>query len=230
MPLCNRNVKTLQSRLPAIFLVTLASLETVGRCQDTSAPPDAVLYRDDWGVPNIWARSEPAAQYAHGMAQAQDRPETLVAALLRGEGRLAEVAGPDAVNGDIEARRLRTAQWAKARYKHLSPRTRAAIEAFCAGINAQLKDDPVAGFEHFRAEPYQVVARLCRVLWNAEYHLAMGELNAAVAQPSAVLPGRGYSNAWAIAPHRTAAGAPMLLIDPHWPSTGLLQLYEVRLP
>lgn len=36
----------------------------------------------------------------------------------------------------------------------------------------------------------------------------------------------GKSNSWALAASKTAAGVPMLLIDPHWASQGHLQLYE----
>lgn len=51
--------------------------------------PDAgrtVVYRDDWGVPHIYAPSVEAGLFAMGWAQAQDRPEDLLKNMLRGIG------------------------------------------------------------------------------------------------------------------------------------------------
>jgi acyl-homoserine lactone acylase PvdQ len=79
------------------------------------AEPVEIL-RDNFGTPHIFAHSSAGAAYAAGYAQAEDRKEALLRN-LRGAGS----------DGSV-----------------LSPRLQAVINAFCAGINRYLSENPDA--------------------------------------------------------------------------------------
>jgi acyl-homoserine lactone acylase PvdQ len=72
------------------------------------------ILRDNYGTPNIFARTSAGAAYAAGYSQAEDRKDALLRN-LRGAG-----------NDDTV----------------LSPRLQAVINAFCAGINRYLIENP----------------------------------------------------------------------------------------
>src|SRR5439155_1152598 len=69
------------------------------------AEPVEVL-RDTWGVPHIYAKSTEDLFFAQGFVVAQDRMWQLEMWRRNGEGRLAEVLGPQYVTRDKFARLL----------------------------------------------------------------------------------------------------------------------------
>ena len=105
--------------------------------------------RDRYGVPHIYARSQHDLFLAQGYVVAQDRLFQMEMARRAGEGRLAEVLGPAAVERDRFARLLayrgdRSAEWAS-----YAPDAREIVGAFVAGVNAyiaQVKDHPPIEF------------------------------------------------------------------------------------
>ena len=69
-----------------------------------SQPVEVV--RDTWGIPHIYAKNTPDLFFAQGFVVAQDRMWQLEMWRRNGEGRLAEVLGPDYVTRDKFARLL----------------------------------------------------------------------------------------------------------------------------
>src|SRR5438034_8475171 len=64
------------------------------------------VLRDTWGVPHIFAKNTRDLFFAQGFTVAQDRMWQLEMWRRNGEGRLAEVLGPDYVTRDKFARLL----------------------------------------------------------------------------------------------------------------------------
>jgi acyl-homoserine lactone acylase PvdQ len=64
------------------------------------------VLRDTWGVPHIFAKNTKDLFFAQGFTVAQDRMWQLEMWRRNGEGRLAEVLGPDYVTRDTFARLL----------------------------------------------------------------------------------------------------------------------------
>jgi acyl-homoserine lactone acylase PvdQ len=87
------------------------------------------IVRDNFGTPHIFARTSNGAAYAAGYAQAEDRKDALLRN-LRGAGTEQALA--------------------------LSPRVRAIVEAFCAGINRYLSE--ASGSPELPVSPAMVVA------------------------------------------------------------------------
>jgi acyl-homoserine lactone acylase PvdQ len=95
---CSIDLRCLLTTLIAALIAGLTSNALAG---------EATLYRDQWGVPHIWADDYPSAGYAVGRAQCEDSLSNVIYCLHAGVGRLAEMMGPSMQNSDIEARKLR---------------------------------------------------------------------------------------------------------------------------
>ncbi len=100
------------------------------------APVEVI--RDRWGVPHIYASNTHDLFFAQGFVAAQDRLWQLDLWRRMAEGTLAEIVGPTAVNRDILARLLRYRGDMNAEWRAYRPDAREIVEAFVAGVNAQV--------------------------------------------------------------------------------------------
>lgn len=94
------------------------------------------VYRDERGVPHIFAQSAPDAAAALGFLHASERLWQMEAMRRLGHGRLAEVVGDAAVKSDTLMRTLGIGRLASQQVAQLTPETRAVLDAYAAGVNA----------------------------------------------------------------------------------------------
>ena len=195
---------------------------------DPPATEEVTILRDDFGVPNIFARTEEGAAYGMGYAQAEDRLEELLKQYRRAEGTMADVFGPDFLRHDYRQRLWRHRAVAEANYPKLAPKVRAVTEAYQAGVRQYMREHPeeVPAWAP-KLEPWQITALGRYIIWGWPEGDAAGDLRRAGIQPDPIAP-RG-SNQWVITPGRTARHAPLALIDPHLGWYGEFRFYEARL-
>jgi penicillin amidase len=96
------------------------------------------VLRDRWGTPHIYARNTADLFFAQGFVAAQDRMWQLEMWRRNGEGRLAEVLGPEYVTRDRFARLLAfRGNWDEElrRYHREGP---VIFESFARGVNAAI--------------------------------------------------------------------------------------------
>ncbi|MFD8498266.1 penicillin acylase family protein [Amycolatopsis sp. NPDC059657] len=96
------------------------------------------VLRDRWGVPHVYARNRADLFAAQGFLHARDRLWQMELQRRLGRGELAELVGPDALDGDRFARTLGLRRTAEAEVSLLDSATRAAVEAYVRGVNACL--------------------------------------------------------------------------------------------
>src|ERR1700760_2260723 len=96
---------------------------------------DFRIARDEYGVPRVQADTAAGALAGMGYACAQDRLFQMDYDRRRACGRWAEIAGMPALGGDVLARRLGLAAAAQLDVALMSPRVRAAFEAYASGVN-----------------------------------------------------------------------------------------------
>lgn len=108
------------------------------------------IERDADGVPTIRAGSARDALFGLGFVHAQDRLWQLETHKRIGSGRLAEALGEPALETDKFLRSLGVRRAAQAQWAAADADTRAAFEAYTAGINGYLA-------EHLRARPPEFV-------------------------------------------------------------------------
>lgn len=108
--------------------------------------PAPSLNRDSYGVPHIQASTWADAFYQEGYATAEDRLWQMERSRRVAEGRMAEVFGPQFVNGDKETLTVSyTDADLDAQYEHLEPAVREAVDSYVRGVNAYIDQAKAAG-------------------------------------------------------------------------------------
>lgn len=241
-------------RMLRIILVVLALVLTLTACQPSSesepaaeatAISDVEILWDVWGVPHIFAPDLEGLSYAHGWAQAKNHGDLLLRLLGRARGRAAEYWGEDELPSDRWVHQMGVPERAKHWYEEQPPAYRAALDAFAHGINeyaaahgAQIADEvevvlPVTAVDLLAHTQRSIhFTFIARPDWaaNVGRRWAAGQLVAGVAQGRGVNEAaRMGSNAWAVAPERSASGNALLVANPHLPWGDLFTWVEVQL-
>lgn len=216
----------------ALGLILAAfALITPAYAGDAEMARSVTIRRDAYGVPHIEGPTDASVVFGLGYAQAEDNFPHLEDNFIRAIGRAAEVHGEAAIRDDEMVAALDIVTLARAEYEHSAPPMRALYDAYAAGMNYYIARHPAetrALLDRF--EPWFPLALL-----RYKYHLlefvgyaGLDEENYQPAAPVRTEPPSG-SNAWAIAPSRSASGAAMLFINPHVGFFGPAQYYEAHL-
>jgi len=187
------------------------------------------IYRDEWGRAHIDGANDEAVSFGYAYVQAEDYFWQVEDVYILALGRYAEAHGPRGLNSDLLNRAFEIVPRSKAEFGRLEPKLRRIAAAFVGGLNYYLAKHPevqpriIKQFEpwHMLAMARHITLELTfRYTRLCESHLPRDLPNIARALGS---------NAWAIAPSRTASGHAMLLVNPHQPWFGFGQLYESHL-
>ena len=190
---------------------------------------------DSLGEPHIRAATQEDALVAQGYVTAQDRLFQMDALRRLTAGDLAEILGPQLLDSDREARRLRLRRVAEAAYLNLAPGDRAAFAAYARGVNAfistHLSNLPIEfTLLSYQPRPWSAVDSLLiclqmfRTLTTTWRNDLIKRDMMQVGDPKKVdflFPPRAGnevqpgSNAWAVAGSHTASGKPLLSNDMH---------------
>ena len=215
-------------KLPLLFAAAFALLVFAPKLRGAEAANEATLYRDEFGIPHIYAPTLATAAFAVGYAQAEDRLEELLKNYRRANGTMAEVFGPDNYRNDMISRIFRHEEISREKYGQLSTKTRAVIEAYQAGIRYFMKEHPeqVPAWAQ-EIHPWDVVALGRYIIWGWPMGEAGGDLLRAGIQPDDV----GYhgSNEILIGPSRTAMKVPIAVVDPHLSWYDEYRFYQIRI-
>src|SRR5262249_53097577 len=138
------------------------------------------LYRDEYGIPHIYAPTLEAASYAMGYAQAEDRLEELLKNYRRAMGTMAEGFGPQFYEDDLAQRIWQPEGISPTPYHRVSPKLRAVLEAYIAGVRRFMKEHPeqVPAWAQ-EIHPWDAVALARYIIWGWPLGEAVGELEAA---------------------------------------------------
>ncbi|HUF77901.1 MAG TPA: penicillin acylase family protein, partial [Thermoanaerobaculia bacterium] len=217
------------------------------------APGAPEVLWDTWGVPHIFAASDEDLFFAHGWAQAAAHGDLLLWLYGQARGRAAEHWGEDFLDSDRWVWTMGIPRRSEAWLAAQSDEARGWLDAFAAGVNAYAREHPdriadeaepvlpvtaIDVLAHtqraihftFLVNPQEVAAAVRR--WQPGAAVARGaptpEPAGAAASPAEPAAGAG-SNAWAVAPSRSASGHALLLANPHLPWTDLFTWFEVQL-
>jgi acyl-homoserine-lactone acylase len=184
--------------------------------QDSVTPASgAEILWDTYGVPHIFAADREALAHAWGWAQMQNHGDLLLRLYAQARGRAAEHLGQPYLNEDRWVWTMGIPQRSEAWLNAQSAEMRAHLDAFVRGINAFATAHPELVGDSLRGVlpvvPSDVMGHAQRWAFSAFI-----TSRAAVEQTADSWQERG-SNAWAIAPSRSASGHAMLLANPHLP-------------
>jgi penicillin amidase len=189
---------------------------------------ETTLYRDEYGIPHIYASSLEAAAYAVGYAQAEDRLEELLKNYRRANGTMSEVFGEKFFRDDLLQRMWRHSEISREKYNTINPKMRAVIESYQDGIRQFMAEHPeqVPSWAQ-EIHPWDVLALSRYIIFGWPLGESASDLGKAGIQPDPAAY-RG-SNQMLIAPSRTTLNVPIAVIDPHLSWYGEFRFYQLRI-
>ena len=98
------------------------------------------IYRDQYGIPQIYASTEHDLFFAEGYVHAQDRFWQMDFQRHTGSGRLSELIGSNGADIDTFLRTMGWERVAKQELESMDPQTRSMLESYAEGVNAYLDD------------------------------------------------------------------------------------------
>ncbi|CAL9382570.1 penicillin acylase family protein [Streptomyces sp. enrichment culture] len=188
------------------------------------------VYRDPWGIPHLRADGPRELAWAQGQVTARERAWQLEVERHRAQGTTAAFLGPDAVEWDVFARRVRLADTARRCLDRLDADTRAWVTAYTDGVNAGLDEGARRSREFADTglrpgvwEPWVPLAVWLSThilfagfptkLWREHVARTLGDDAAELFATDG--PGTSGSNGWLVTADRTATGAALIAGDPH---------------
>lgn len=118
--------------------------QTSGAISVTGLQAEVNIYRDEFGIPHIYAQNQDDLFFAQGYVHAQDRFWQMEIWRYIGQGRLSEIVGQGGVESDLFIRNVgfhRITADALAMYEAEEPELMAILEAYSAGVNAYIEEN-----------------------------------------------------------------------------------------
>ena len=137
-----------------IFLITLmliiwstcshfSSKEISSQTNRSKIKYKVTIYRDTWGVPHIFGKTDADAAYGLAYANAEDDLQNIQDALLAARGKLASVYGKDKAPNDYMVHLFEIWRKVDSRYAtDLSSATKKICEAYADGVNQYILEHP----------------------------------------------------------------------------------------
>ena len=137
---------------------------TDGPLTATGLNEEVHIYRDEYGIPHIYANNQEDLFFAQGYVHAQDRFWQMEFWRHIGQGRLSEIAGDATVESDKFIRTVgfnRMADATIAYYEQEQPEYMAILDAYSAGVNAYINENADDLSLHFEIlglvnEPWEI--------------------------------------------------------------------------
>ena len=190
------------------------------------------IWRDSFGVPHIYGKTDPDAAYGLAWAHSEDAFAQIQENLLAGRGVLASIKGKKGALMDFALRFYQLDSLVEQRYERdLSPDFKQVLEAYVQGLNDYAKANPK---EVLRPKllPFtgkDIIKNYCLVgvLMSGG---AMGLMAAHRGRLEEIFAVNDFgSNAWVLAPHRTSDNRTWLASNSHQPIEGPFAWYEAHI-
>jgi acyl-homoserine-lactone acylase len=206
------------------FLLFSASL------QAQIDPQKVTIARDQYGVPHIFAKTDPEVSYGLAWAHAEDDFESLQKVALPSKGLMGRVYGKDAVGADYAFALFRCREITEEKWTTLSPEFIRLIEGYVQGLNdyAQKHPEEVLHKDLFpiSLKDYIASSVLALTVFNGG-DKALSAIFSNKVDPLIDFDKMG-SNAIAIHPSKTQTGEAFLAINAHQPNEGPEAFYEAH--
>ena len=221
--------------------ILVLALVLQGCLRDPAPAPAAREYhptitRDDYGVPTIHGHDDGETAYGLAMAHAQDNFRTIQLVVLASRGRLGAYLGAEGAKSDFLWNLLDVQGAVDRGYaRDLSPEIRAIFTGYADGLNAYGRahaSEVLPGAQNVTGRDVAAGSALTLPLfWG--FDSVLGRLADEHGHPCAVQQARAEtidwgSNAFAVAPSRSADHHTRLILNSHQPWDGPVAWYEAR--
>lgn len=207
-----------------VLLLALAAFAVA----ETPVKPDQMaksitIYRDQYGVPHVYAPTDAACVFGYLYAQAEDNFWQIEDSYIRALGRASEIYGERVLAEDLMVHALELERLSKAEYARATAQEKSMLDAGAAGLNYYMTSNKVTPRLITRFEPWMMYAFNRYALYVMFLSKGAGLAPDSLLKVAAATQG---SNMWAVAPAKSASKHAMLLINPHQPFFGPGQWYE----
>jgi acyl-homoserine-lactone acylase len=193
-------------------------------------PKTVTIARDSFGVPHIFAKTDPQVSYGLAWAHAEDDFKSLQMVALPSKGLMGRALGKDGVAGDYAFALFRCKEITEEKWNTLSPAFLRLAEGYVQGINDYAKAHPkevlVKQLFPMTIKEYIASSVLALTIFNGGDR-ALRSIFANNVNPLIDYDKMG-SNAIAIHPSRTTTGEAFLAINAHQPNEGPEAFYEAH--
>lgn len=193
-------------------------------------PTNITIARDSFGVPHIFAPTDPEVAYGLAWAHAEDDFNTLQLVVLSGQARLGKVLGKKGAEADYVVNLLRCRQVVEEQWNTLSPDFISLVNGYVSGLNAYAKAHP-SEVKYKKAFPFSEKDYMTAVMFSVAIFCGVDNtLPQIVGGKIATIPGFNSqgSNAFAFHPSKTTTGESFLAINAHQPLEGPTAFYEAH--
>ena len=189
------------------------------------------IARDSFGVPHIFAPTDPEVAYGIAWAHAEDDFTTIQTLLLTGKGQLATYLGKKGAPVDFVVGLLNTKATVQAQIGQMDPKFLALIKGYLMGLEAYANAHPKEVLNK-HVFPITIEEYLSATVFSVAVFCGVDKtlpkiLNGSIPQ-LAGFTGEG-SNTFAIHANKSTTGENMLVINAHQPIEGATAFYEAHL-
>ena len=214
-----------------VFLLFAISIYFKGYSQIN--PDHIEIIRDNYGVPHIYAATDPEVAYGFAWAQAEDHFKLIQEGYLAGNGLLGKLIGLKGAGADFLTQLIQSEETVDKYYNTLDKKFIALAEAFAAGLNAYSKKHPEEILEK-KLFPLTVkkllrYTQLQLFISNEADKLVSGIVNNSLSWPYKIEEDSKGSNFIAVSRNRTGSDETFLAINTHQPLEGPTSWYEAHL-
>jgi acyl-homoserine-lactone acylase len=218
--------KKIRMKMIIVWLILVAT------SADAQINPNHItIARDSFGVPHIFAPTDPEVAYGLAWAHAEDDFEDLQLVMLSGKGLLGTALGKKGAAADYLINLLRCRRLVDSQWKQLSPDFVDLVKGYVAGLNAYALAHP-AEIRYAKAFPFDEKDYVTAAVFSLSIFSGAGtELGAIMQGRIPAIPGFSTqgSNAFAFHPSRTTTSEAYLVINAHQPLEGPTAFYEAHL-
>ena len=211
-----------------LFLIILLALPAFLSAQIN--PAAVTIARDSFGVPHIFAKTDPEVSYGLAWAHAEDDFNSLQRLALPSKALMGKVYGMEGVAGDYAFALFRCREITEEKWQTLSPEFIRLITGYVQGFNDYAAKHPEEVLHKdlfpLTLKDYIASSVLALTVFNG------GDRALAAIYGNKVSPVIDYdkkgSNAIAIHPSKTNSGEAFLAINAHQPNEGPEAFYEAH--
>jgi acyl-homoserine-lactone acylase len=194
-------------------------------------PANITIARDSFGVPHIFAPTDPEVAYGLAWAHAEDDFATLQLMILSGKAKMASALGKQGAQADYVVNLLRCRQLVEDQWNTLSPDFIKLVDGYVQGLNDYAKSHPEA-IKYKKAFPFNNKEYLTAGIFSLSIFCGVDRtLPKILGGKVGTIPGFSSegSNAFAFHPSKTTTAEAFLAINAHQPIEGPVAFYEAHL-
>jgi acyl-homoserine-lactone acylase len=224
-------MRYLQQILGFIVLIVMALTTKAQNTSPVIHTEKITIARDSFGVPHIFAPTDPEVAYGLAWAHAEDDFTTIQTLMLTGKGKLSTYLGKKGAPVDYVVGLLNTKATVNAQISSLDPKFIQLVRGYLLGLEAYAKAHPDQVLNKY-VFPITIEEYLSATVFSVAVFCGVDKalpkiLNGTIpALPG--FTGEG-SNSFAIHSSKSASGENMLVINAHQPIEGATAFYEAQL-